>query len=79
MLPLSPNSFQTHHDAVLGSALEDSPRALEVREDAGGGKGKGLFATAALDEGDLLFKEQPLVRIRAVLACVCRFNGACTW
>lgn len=35
---------------------------MEVRLDAGDGKGKGIFATRRLLEGDTLFKEAPLVR-----------------
>jgi len=37
---------------------------LEVRLDAGGGKGKGVFATAAFEEGEEVFREPPLVRRR---------------
>lgn len=34
---------------------------LEVRQDAGGGRGKGLFATQAFKKDDVIFQERPLV------------------
>lgn len=37
---------------------------VEVRLDAGDGKGKGLFATGPIARGDLLFAESPLVAIQ---------------
>lgn len=40
---------------------------LRVRIDAGDGKGKGIFAAAAFKEGDVLFKESPLVSATARL------------
>lgn len=35
---------------------------LEVRADAGGDRGKGLFATEDIEEGDIIFEERALVR-----------------
>jgi hypothetical protein len=63
LTPLPPKDFQEYHDHLVRRVVEGVPRALEVRADAGQGKGKGVFAKQAIEEGDLLFKEAPLVRI----------------
>ena len=38
---------------------------VEVRLDAGDGKGKGLFATTDIEESEEIFRELPLVRTTA--------------
>lgn len=40
---------------------------VEVRLDSGGGKGKGVFATLDIEEGQEIFREAPLVRARPAL------------
>lgn len=35
--------------------------AVEVRADAGGNRGKGLFATKDFSKDDIIFQERPLV------------------
>lgn len=37
------------------------PPPVAVRLDAGGGRGKGLFATRDIAEGELIFQERALV------------------
>lgn len=59
LLSAPPAEQQGQLYAQLTSGL-----GLEVRLDAGGGKGKGIFATQAFLEGQLLFKELPLAAIQ---------------
>lgn len=44
---------------------------IEVRYDAGYGKGKGVFATQDLKVGDVIFEEDPLVAIQTILSTKC--------
>jgi hypothetical protein len=59
---MSPEDFQAYHCRLVKRVVDDASRTMEVRADAGDGKGKGVFAKRAIEEGDLLFKEAPLVR-----------------
>jgi hypothetical protein len=43
---------------------------VEVVLDVGGGRGKGLVATAALARGDLVLEERPLVSSQTGWVCV---------
>jgi hypothetical protein len=43
-------------------ARRSPPLPVCVRLDAGGGRGKGVFATRDIEEGELIFAERPLVR-----------------
>jgi hypothetical protein len=48
---------------VLTRFAPQSP-PVEVRADAGGGRGKGLFATRAIEEGEVIFTERALAGVQ---------------
>ncbi|KAK9835164.1 hypothetical protein WJX81_002351 [Elliptochloris bilobata] len=50
--------------AYFAQLVERGGWAVEVRPDAGGGRGKGLFATQDLEEGDVIFTEAPVIAAR---------------
>lgn len=58
--------------SLLVQLLHNLPTAespgpgVEVRLDAGGNRGKGLFTTKSFNKGDLIFAERPLVGSTAV-------------
>jgi hypothetical protein len=47
---------------------------IEVRYDAGYGKGKGVFATQDLAVGDVVFEEDPLVHMQTLASSRCTMN-----
>ena len=66
LAPLPPEEFHEYHQDLLDHTACCTPLGaaskLEVRPDAGEGKGKGLFAVQPLTDEALLFRELPLVR-----------------
>ena len=67
LAPLDEEPFEQHHRTILRNALPGgrsgaASASLQVQCDAGGGKGKGVFAASSIAEGGRLFKELPLVR-----------------
>jgi hypothetical protein len=56
-----------------------APGSVEVRSDAGGKRGKGLFAKKAFKKGDAIFQERPLVSSAdSCLAATCQPGDAAT-
>ncbi|GBF89127.1 hypothetical protein Rsub_01844 [Raphidocelis subcapitata] len=53
-----------YHEQLL--ARRSPPLPVCVRLDAGGGKGKGVFATRDIEEGELIFAERPLAGVQHV-------------
>jgi hypothetical protein len=64
LAPLDPAEFDLHHTELLSAVVSSSSasKKLEVVRDAGQGKGKGVFAAGHIEEGEVLFREPPLVR-----------------
>lgn len=66
LAPLAGEAWQAYHTDLIDHAIRSnwdaSAAKLEVRFDAGDGKGKGLFAAQPIQSGAVLFKELPLVR-----------------
>ncbi|KAL4419340.1 hypothetical protein ABPG75_002643 [Micractinium tetrahymenae] len=59
LLAQPPPEQQERRATQLASGL-----GVEVRLDAGGGKGKGVFATQAFSAGEVVFQDPPLVAIQ---------------
>lgn len=59
LLQLVPqDTANEYYTAVLSSLKANG---IEIRPDAGGGRGKGVFATKGFQQGDVLWTERPLV------------------
>jgi hypothetical protein len=62
--PVQQDTANEYYTALLASLKANG---VEIRPDAGDGRGKGVFATKGFEQGDVLWTERPLVRARYVL------------
>ena len=64
--PLEHNGFEQYHTDLLAGIrrceISSAAQYLGVRQDIGGGKGKGIVADEDIDQDSFLFREPPLVR-----------------
>jgi hypothetical protein len=57
--PVQQSTANEYYSALLASL---KAKGIEIRPDAGGGRGKGVFATESFQQGDVIWTERPLVR-----------------
>jgi hypothetical protein len=57
--PVQQGIANEYYTALLASLKANG---VEIRPDAGGGRGKGVFAAKGFEQGDVLWTERPLVR-----------------
>jgi hypothetical protein len=58
--PVQQGTANEYYTALLVTLKANG---FEIRPDAGGGRGKGVFATTGFEQGDVLWTERPLVRV----------------
>lgn len=56
--PVQPDTADKYYTALISSL---KATCIEIRLDAGGGRGKGVFAAKNFQHGDVLWTERPLV------------------
>ncbi|WIA29168.1 hypothetical protein OEZ86_011679 [Tetradesmus obliquus] len=59
--PADSDTANEYYTAVFSSLKANG---IEIRPDAGGGRGKGVFATKGFQQGDVLWTERPLAAVQ---------------
>jgi hypothetical protein len=62
--PVQRDTANDYYTTVLASLKANG---IEIRPDAGGGRGKGVFATKSFQQGDVLWTERPLVGLNYII------------